>query len=110
MTPRQSRPNSRRPQCGSTLTVCVRHWFQSIGSKQQILDDSSPNEVFLDDPLGVLRRDVLVPRPLGVDHADRPAGADAEAVALGAVAGAVLAGEVQVFETSLDVVPGSLAD
>src|SRR3954447_16991021 len=81
---------------------------QRVPGEAEVFDDLAADQVFLDDALGVVGGDALVPRAFGVDDGDGAGGADAEAVALGAEAGAVLAGEVEVFHPPLDVVPGLL--
>src|SRR5437016_3127645 len=66
--------------------------------------------MLLDDAFGVGGGYVLVPGSLRVDEGDGAGDADAEAVALGAVGGAVGTGEVELFHALLDVVPGLFAD
>src|SRR5205085_2618817 len=57
-----------------------------VPREAEVLDDPPADQVLLDDALDVRRRQVAVPRPLRIDDADRAGGADAEAVALRAVA------------------------
>src|SRR5437660_1649742 len=61
------------------------------------------------DSLGVLRRDVAIPCPLWIHDAYRPVNANPQAIALGAVAGAIRAGDVQLLHPLLNVFPSLLA-
>ena len=63
----------------------------------------------LDNPLGILRCDILVPRPVRVDDTNWPGGADPKALALGAVARPVRPREVQLLEPLLEIIPGLLS-
>jgi len=68
----------RRMRTGDALdalTVAQRiyHSQGCEAGEAQVFDHLAAEQMFLDDPLRVLRRDVLVPRPLGIDHGDRSA-------------------------------------
>ena len=54
----------------------------------------SPNQMLLNDPLGVFDCNVLIPCPFGINHRDRTGGADAQTLAFGSIARAVFAGQV----------------
>src|SRR5262245_42187369 len=82
---------------------------QRIARKAELVHDPSTDEVFLNDALGVLRRYIPVPRPFGIHHADWPAGADPQTVALRPVVRAVRAGDVELLQALLQVGPGSIA-
>src|SRR5688572_2243445 len=66
--------------------------------------------MLLNDPLGVLRRDVAVPRPLRIHDADGTGRTDPQAVALRAEDRPFRAGKVQLLQPLLEVVPRVLAD
>jgi hypothetical protein len=83
-----------------------RQW---VGSEAEFGDNFATNEVFLNDPLGVFGGYLLVPGSFGVDDGDGAAGADAEAVALGSITGAVGAGDVELLHALFDVIPRLLA-
>ena len=70
----------------------------------KIFHHPSPHQVFLDDPLGVLRRDVPVPRPFGYTT-HRPPDADPQTVALGAVTGPVRPRRDRLAGPLLEVLP-----
>src|SRR5579864_8705509 len=53
--------------------------------------------MLLNDPLGIARRDVAIPRAFRIDDADRPLGADPQALAFGAVARPVTAGDLELL-------------
>src|SRR4030095_16616915 len=82
---------------------------QRVPREAEILDDAAADEMFLDDPFRVLRGHVAIPRPLGVDDGGRALRADAQAVALRPIAGAVRTGDVQVLHPPLDVLPCRVA-
>src|SRR5262245_49813328 len=65
--------------------------------------------MFLNDPLHVFRRDVAIPGAFRIDDRDRSAVADAQTVTLGAIKRSVRAGDVELFETILQIDPGFLA-
>ena len=77
-----------------------------MASKEEIIDDLSSGEVFLDDALQVFGGAGVVPGPFGVDNGNRPPGADTQAVGLGAVD---LLVQPQLGKTSFEVVPGAKA-
>jgi len=68
-------------------------------------DRAAVDEVLLDDPLQRLGRAVTVPGALGVDDRDRPVGADAQAVGLGAQHAAGL-GQPELAQPSFQELPG----
>ena len=61
--------------------------------------------MFLDDALGIIRRDAAVPRSLRIHDADRTVGADAQALALRAIKRTVLARDVELLHAFLEVFP-----
>src|SRR5436190_14193195 len=71
---------------------------------QRVMDGTSTDQVFLDDPLEERRIALSVPRAFWIDDRDRPAFADAEAVRLGAQDPALL-GETQFLQPRLQVIP-----
>ena len=88
----------------------ARRRVQRVAREAQLFHDTTADEMFLDDPLGILRRDVLIPRPLRIHHRDRTGGADAQAVAVRAVARAGFTDQVQFLHSPFDVLPGLLTD
>ena len=85
---------------------------EGILGEAKVLDDAPPDKVLLNDAFGIFGGDVTVPGAFGIDNGDRPVDADAEALGLGAVAGAVGAGEAQLVEAVFEVVPrlGAVGD
>src|SRR5688500_14152880 len=69
-----------------------------------ILDHAAGDEVLLDDALEHALVAPAVPRALGVNHGDRPALADAEAIRLRARYAAALR-EAELLEAALEVLP-----
>ena len=69
---------------------------------QQVFNDFSADEMFLDDAVEVLRPAVGIPGPLGVDHGDRPTVADPQAVRLGPLDSTLL-GEPQLLQPPLEI-------
>jgi hypothetical protein len=65
--------------------------------------------MFLDNPLGVLRRDVLIPRPFRINHADRPGRANPQTGAFRSITRTFRPGNVQLLHPFLHVFPGLLA-
>src|SRR5262249_15444998 len=92
-----------------TLRFLAARQRQRVARETQIVHHVAVDEVLLDDALGVLGRDLLVPRPFGIDERDRPLVADPQAAHPRAVARTVLAGDVQFLHPLLDVVPRLLA-
>ena len=82
---------------------------QRIAREAQVLDDAPTDQVFLDNALGVLGRDIAIPRPFRVNDADGPPRADPEALALGPIEGSVGPGNVQFLHPALQIHPRSLA-
>ena len=70
---------------------------QRIPREAQVLDNSSTDQVFLNDAFRLLRRHASVPCPFGIHDADRSVHADPQALALGAVARPVAAGDVELL-------------
>ncbi len=71
--------------------------------------DFPPDQMFLNDPLGIFRGDVLVPGAFGIDHRDRAGGADAEALAFGAEERPILPRDVQLLHSLLsEILPRAL--
>src|SRR5438046_2275830 len=64
--------------------------------------------MFLDDALGIRLRDVLVPDAFGIHDRDRPARADAQAIAFCAIHRPARSSEIQFLQPLLDVVPDGL--
>src|SRR5512132_11620 len=91
--------------CGRSRTSLGK----SVPRETKILNHAAADQVLLNDPLGILRRHVAVPRALRIHHRDRPGGADAQALAPGAIAWSVGAGEIQLLQPRLEVFPRRLA-
>src|SRR5436190_12967397 len=71
---------------------------------QMVFDDASGDQMFLDDPFehrGIARG---IPGALGIDHGDRAAFADTQAVRLGAQNAALL-GKSQLLQAAFQKVP-----
>ena len=80
-----------------------------ITGEAQILHDPPSDEVFLDDAFRVFGCHGSVPCALGIHHADRAVRADAEALALRAVARTVGAGDVEILHPPFQVLPRGVA-
>ena len=89
-----------RPTCQPARSV------ERVLGETEVADNPSADEVLLDDALDVLGRDVPVPSPLRIHDADRARGADAQALAFRPVERTVRAGQVQLLQALLQVVPG----
>src|SRR5450759_1297223 len=76
----------------------------------EIFDDPPPDQVFLDDPLRLIRRHAAIPGALRIHHADGPLGADAQALALRAIERAVGPRDVQLLHPPFQVLPGRVPD
>src|SRR5437016_2054066 len=61
--------------------------------------------MLLNDPLGVFRRDVPIPRAFRVHDGDRTGRTDPEALASRAIDGTVRSGDIQLLQAILDVLP-----
>src|SRR5262249_18321805 len=91
-------------------------WFsgscgsEGISREAQIFDDSTADQMFLDDPLGVFRRDVLIPRSLGIHDRNRPRGADAHALAARAIAGPIGPSDVELLHPLFQIFPRCFTD
>jgi len=72
--------------------------------QQEILDRAAADKMLDQDALEVLGRAVPVPRAVGVDERNRPGGADAQAVDLGAQDAARVL-ETELLDATLEVVP-----
>src|SRR4051812_9661685 len=68
--------------------------LDGVPRKTQIVHHLTTDEVLLDDALRILRRHTSIPRPSGIHDGDRPAGADAQALALGPITRAIRARDV----------------
>ena len=80
---------------------------ERVLGETEIANDPPADEVLLQDALGVLGRDVpAVPGAFRIHDADRPRGADAQALAFRPVERTVGAGQVQLLQALLQVVPG----
>ena len=83
---RASTVTSRESSCLGRLRSLLR---QRPLHDQVLLDDPAADEVLLDDLFQHRRIATGVPGALGIDDRDRPAGADPQAVGLGAIDTAV---------------------
>src|SRR3954468_275298 len=81
-----------------------------VPRKTQIVDDLATDEVLLDDALRILRRHGSIPRAFGIHDGDRPAGADAQALAPGPIARTIRARDIQFFHPALHVLPRCIAN
>src|SRR6476661_6121456 len=79
-----------------------------ITGEAQILDDPAADEVFLDDAFRILGCHGSVPCALRIHDTDGAVGADAEALALRAVARTVGPGDVEILHPPFQVLPGGL--
>jgi hypothetical protein len=82
---------------------------QWVLRKTQVADHAAADDVLLQDALGVLRRDVLVPGAFGIDDGDGPTGADAQALDPGAIGRTVRPRKAQFLRALLDVRPSGIA-
>src|ERR1700684_4030934 len=82
------------PPCPPCLRGEPEFQSQRILRKAQIFNHFPPNEMFLNNPLSILRRHILIPRPLRIHDRDRPRRADAQAAAFCAIAWPIWPGEV----------------
>src|SRR6266852_746466 len=89
----------------SNLAGRILLLLQRVSREAQILHDTAADEVFLDNAFRIVRCHVSIPRAFGIDDADRPAGAHAQALAPGPVAGPVRSRDVQFLHPALEVLP-----
>jgi hypothetical protein len=93
-------------------SLLILHTFfdgQRVSGEAQIFDDVPADQVFLDDALGILGSNISIPRTFRIHDADRTARADAQALALRAIEGAIRTGNVQFLHSPLQVQPRSFA-
>src|SRR6476659_2868600 len=88
-----------RSSTGSPLRL------ERVDGDEKLFDRASADQVLLDDALEGLRVAAAVPRTLRVNHGDRPAFADAQAVRLGPQ-DAALVRKPELLQPFLQVVPG----
>jgi hypothetical protein len=81
---------------------------QRIPREAQILHDTTTDQVFLDDALRVLRRNLPIPRALRVNDRNRPSRADAQALTLCSIEGPVGSRDVELLHPALQIEPGLL--
>src|SRR6185437_15086694 len=67
----------------------ARSRLQRISRKAKIFNHLSPDQMLLNNPLGILRRHFLIPRAFGIDHRNRAVDADSQALAFRAVERAI---------------------
>src|SRR5258708_28963883 len=79
--------------------------IEGVSCEAQILDDAATDEVFLDDAFCIVRRHTSIPCPFRIHDADGAAGAHAQALAPGPVAGPVGARDVELLHPPLEVLP-----
>ena len=82
---------------------------QGVFREAEVFDDTPADQVFLDDAFRVFRGHEAIPRAIRIHDRGRAVGANAEAVALRAVARAVGAGDVQLFHPLFYILPCRVA-
>ena len=78
---------------------------QGVFREAEVFDDTPADQVFLDDAFCVFWGHEPIPRAFRIDDRGRAIGADAEAVALRAIARAVGAGDVEFLHPLFYVLP-----
>src|SRR5687768_13387463 len=95
----------RRPQAPPPPASAGRQLGQRMRGDQQIFDDATANQVFLDDALERGRVTLAVPSPLWIDEGNRSTLTDAQAVGF-ASEDPPLIRQAQLGQTLFEVFPG----
>ena len=92
------RAQQPRTESGALGPQCNR-------GERELGDRSPANEMLLDDALQIGGCAFAIPDAVRINHRDRPSGADAQALRLGAQHAALPIGEVQFLQAALQIFP-----